>query len=119
METTADNAFRIPAVQCKTCDVGALQRLTRYRLSPVVVTIGYILLLPSFAGIAWGLFLLALAMRGFTSGDSAGAVLGFAMAAVAASIAFVSFLGGLLGWLLVMKKTVLACDHCGATVAAT
>jgi hypothetical protein len=30
-----------------------------------------------------------------------------------------SFVGGLLGWLLVMKKQVLQCSHCGATVAAS
>lgn len=30
-----------------------------------------------------------------------------------------SFVGGLLGWLLVMKKRLLQCSHCGATVAAS
>ena len=28
-----------------------------------------------------------------------------------------SLVGGLLGWLLIMKKSVLQCDNCGATVA--
>jgi hypothetical protein len=31
----------------------------------------------------------------------------------------VSFVGGLLGWLLVMKKKVLHCTNCGAVVAAS
>ena len=30
-----------------------------------------------------------------------------------------SFVGGLLGWLLVMRKTVLQCFRCGAVVAAS
>jgi len=30
-----------------------------------------------------------------------------------------SLVGGLLGWLLVMKKDVLQCGHCGAVVAAS
>jgi hypothetical protein len=34
-------------------------------------------------------------------------------------IIITSFVGGLLGWLLVMKKTVLRCTHCQAVVAAS
>lgn len=30
-----------------------------------------------------------------------------------------SFVGGLVGWILVMKKRVLQCNRCGATVAAS
>jgi len=29
------------------------------------------------------------------------------------------FMGGLFGWLLIMKKKILQCDHCSATVAAS
>lgn len=29
------------------------------------------------------------------------------------------FVGGLVGWLLVMKKKILQCDHCSAVVAAS
>ena len=32
--------------------------------------------------------------------------------------AILSFIGGLLGWILVMKKRVLACNRCGATIDA-
>lgn len=46
-----------------------------------------------------------------------------AAAAVGAGVALffiaVSFVGGLLGWLLVMKKKVLQCMSCEATVAAS
>lgn len=34
-------------------------------------------------------------------------------------IILVSFIGGLLGWLLVMKKWVLQCNRCSAAVAAS
>lgn len=34
-------------------------------------------------------------------------------------LAIASFVGGLLGWLLIMRKRVLQCSVCGATVAAS
>lgn len=34
-------------------------------------------------------------------------------------IMIASFVGGLLGWLLIMRKTVLQCFRCGAVVAAS
>ena len=37
---------------------------------------------------------------------------GFSIFVVVASL-----VGGLLGWLLIMKKSVLQCDNCGGTVA--
>ena len=40
-------AKRIP---CKTCEVGRLKKRRRYRMSGVVVAIGYIMLLPSLLG---------------------------------------------------------------------
>jgi hypothetical protein len=38
---------------------------------------------------------------------------------LAISLGIASFVGGLLGWLLVMKKRVLQCDVCGAVVNAS
>lgn len=37
----------------------------------------------------------------------------------AIGLGIASFVGGLLGWLLVMKKRVLQCDYCGAVVNAS
>ena len=34
-------------------------------------------------------------------------------------LAVIFFIGGLLGWLLVMKKKVLICTHCSAVVPAS
>jgi hypothetical protein len=54
------------------------------------------------------------------SGAMAGTAIGGATV-MGGSICFgtASFIGGLLGWLLVMRKKVLQCDRCGAVVAAS
>jgi len=51
----------------------------------------------------------------------AGAVgcLGACGTGMAATIGVLSFVGGLLGWLLVMKKRVLACSSCSAVTNAS
>lgn len=46
-------------------------------------------------------------------------VLGFIGSGLALIVAISSFVGGLLGWLLVMKKKVLQCSVCGAVVNAS
>jgi len=39
-------------IPCKTCEAGQLKKRKRYRMSGVVVLIGYIILIPSLLGIA-------------------------------------------------------------------
>jgi hypothetical protein len=46
----------VASIQCKTCDVGELVLERRYRMSGVVVAIGYILLIPSVLGILASVF---------------------------------------------------------------
>ena len=41
-------------IKCKTCDTGTMIRKKKYRMSGVVVTIGYILLIPSIFGMLVG-----------------------------------------------------------------
>jgi len=54
------------------------------------------------------------------SASMAGAGVGAVLAGGMAIFVFVSSLvGGLLGWLLVMKKKILQCTNCGAVVAAS
>lgn len=49
-----------------------------------------------------------------------GAGAGIAVAGgVAVALGLASLVGGLLGWLLTMRKKVLQCDNCGAVVAAS
>src|SRR3989454_5561614 len=42
------------AIKCKTCDSGTLVQRKKYRMSGVVVLIGYILVIPSILGILVG-----------------------------------------------------------------
>ncbi len=50
------------------------------------------------------------------AGSGCAAACGTGMASIGAVL---SFVGGLVGWLLIMKKRVLQCNSCGATVAAS
>jgi len=109
----------LPVVRCKTCDVGVLQRIRKYRMSGVVVAIGYILLIPSVLGVlfsALGFIRMVTLMPSTTGAVTAGATIA---GGVFIFFGVFSLVGGLLGWLLVMKKDVLQCGHCGAVVAAS
>jgi len=163
-------------IPCKTCETGHLAKRKKYRMSGVVVLIGYILLVPSLLGIAgatMGVVATGSATTQVTdsmqreaqeklrsagvsaklvekvanhetviaeelgqltdaqrrvvrqvelelSAKTVGAGAGVALAGGASFLLGVlSLVGGLLGWLLVMKKTVLQCNSCGAVVAAS
>lgn len=55
-----------------------------------------------------------------TSATKVGAGAGVLLAGGFSVFIFVaSFVGGLLGWLLIMRKRVLQCSRCSATVAAS
>jgi hypothetical protein len=56
------------AIKCKTCDAGTLQPRKKYRMSGIVVFIGYILLIPSIMGILFGV----IGLFGAGSAGSAG-----------------------------------------------
>lgn len=158
---------------CKVCDNGKLGKKRVYRMSGIVVFIGYILCIPSIFGMLFGvLFLYASskqnsvdfinermrhdlmganipsqiienAMTGNPIKESdiaklsdkqkntldlavntrnsreIGAKAGKGIAAAGSIFIMVfSLVGGLLGYLLIMKKTVLKCSNCGATVNA-
>lgn len=165
-----------PVIQCKTCDVGRVEGKTTYRMSGIVVAIGYILLIPSILGILFSVLLLfatgkaradsssslrtvavkTIRESGVSSGiaeksvsgqpltelektslspdqdraiesaqrmmtyGTAGTGFGIALAGGAALFfGVVSLVGGLLGWLLIMKKKILQCNNCGAVTAAS
>jgi hypothetical protein len=111
----------VPGINCKVCDRGVLVRKKRFRMSGPAVAIGFILLIPSVLGILFSAFILfAVAVGvGHDAGnpDVAGA------AAIGTGIAiFIGvgcFVGGLLGWLLIMRKRVLQCNVCEAVVNAS
>jgi hypothetical protein len=105
---------------CKTCDRGTLIPTKIRRLSGPAVAIGYILLIPSILGIAvCAILLIAFAIAGpaLAGSDPFLAIIisgGGVLAEILAGVG--CFIGGLIGWLLVMKKHVLQCDSCGAVV---
>lgn len=117
--------------RCNTCGAGSLIRKKKYRMSGPVVVIGYILILPSILGILISvfIFLAALAAGGSTAANAAASANASSAAGVAVGTAIgggialflglASLVGGLLGWLLIMKKRVLECNVCSATVSAS
>jgi hypothetical protein len=107
---------------CKICDRGTLMPRKIRRLSGPAVAIGYILLIPSILGMAACAILLIVSLFAGVAGAAHGSALAAAFAGIG-TIALVyigicSFVFGLVGWLLVMKKHVLQCDNCGAVVDA-
>jgi hypothetical protein len=104
----ADYEHPIP---CKVCDRGTLERNTKYRLAGPAVVIGYILLVPSVIGMLCALALSAFVLAKSTRSSAITGFVGFTLIA--------SLVGGLLGWLLVMKKRVLQCSTCRAVVNAS
>ena len=79
-------------IECEVCGSGTLRQRRVYRMSWIVVLIGYVLLLPPVL------------MASFLRRDGPS---GFLLAAACLG-------SGLLGWLLVRKKRVLACSNCRA-----
>lgn len=163
-------------IRCKTCDTGELLKRKKYRMSGIVVFIGYILLVPSVLGILVGGIMLVATGAGTgaamdsiqskaqsklkeagisrvittkildsqplseadrtglnysqrqvvdkvkleISAGTVGAGLGVTMAGgVSVFVMISSLVGGLLGWLLIMKMKVLQCTHCGVIAAAS
>lgn len=105
-------------IRCKVCEKGMLTPQRIHRMSGPAVVIGYILLIPSIMGIFMCVLTLiasANAAHDFPGqgGPQAGCLGG--CLGVGGLIAF--FVGGLLGWLLVMKKDVLKCGVCGSVIA--
>jgi len=87
------------------------------KFSGVVRTIGGILLIPSFLGIAFAalMFFSAMATTAQVRDDTGGA--GIAMGFIVIMcliIGVVSLVGGLLGWLLLMNRNVWKCMRCDA-----
>jgi hypothetical protein len=120
--TPRDTLRKIVHSGCPACGGKDLLKQNVYRLSGPAVVIGYILLIPSFIGIvinAIGLFVVGASMGimeivdGEGSACCAGGLLG--IGPVVALI--LCFVGGLLGWILIMKKKVIVCRSCKTIVS--
>ncbi len=90
-----------------------------YRMSPVVVGIGYLLLVPPILGMAFFALLILGGTLGALSAGNGGTAAGAGFLGVGLCGFVSSLISGLLGFLLVMKKKILRCNHCGATIAAS
>ena len=86
-------------LDCKACNNSKTMYPTKItKMSPVVVAVGWILTFPSILGL-----LVAIMLFGGSVANSANGI-GIGVAFI---IALFSFVGGLLGYLLIMKKNVL------------
>ncbi|MGP8174569.1 MAG: hypothetical protein ACLP7O_08485 [Terracidiphilus sp.] len=107
---------------CKICDRGTLMPRKIRRLSGPAVAIGYILLIPSISGMAACAILfigaLIVGVVGAAHGSGILAALAGGGSLAILYVAILCFVGGLVGWLLIMKKHVLQCVYCGAVVDA-
>jgi|WetSurMetagenome_2_1015567.scaffolds.fasta_scaffold165539_3 hypothetical protein len=95
------------------------------RMSIVVRVIGWLIAIPSIIGVVISAITLITsvlagghaAMSGVASGDTTGAVVGAGVGMVATGISIFfgifSLIGGLVGYLLIMKKKVYKCTVCG------
>jgi hypothetical protein len=99
-----------------------------HRLSGPAVAIGYILLIPSLCGMAFAVLLWVLSTAGLVSNENLAtnseelAATGWLVgcgSVVFGSLFVASLVGGLVGWLLVMRKSVLKCENCGAEVTTS
>jgi hypothetical protein len=110
--------IKLPPPKCKVCDNGNLIKKEVYRLSWPVVIIGYLLLIPSMACIV----LLALGTGStWLMLLSEPDLLVASMFAGGFTVLFViipMLVSSLLGWLLIMKKKILQCSYCSATISA-
>lgn len=108
-------------ITCKTCDKGAMVKASVFRMSTPVVVIGHVLLIPSILGmlacavpIIFAIIALFAAPR-----EHAGDAFGISLVGGVFVFGFISsMVGGVFGWLLVMRKKILRCVNCGATVDA-
>lgn len=114
-------------ISCKVCDRGALIHRRTYRMSAPVVFIGYVLITPAIAVIfvAAVFAVLSALIGGAIVGSSntellalKGTALAFLGTGYALIVAIFAMVAALLGWLLIMKKTVLQCTTCGAIIDA-
>jgi hypothetical protein len=99
--------------RCQTCGSGTLRLEKTYRMSTPVVAIGYIILVPSLLWII-GCVTTMFRLSALPSSDGSSMATGMLF-----FLAVLGFVSGLLGWLLIMKKKVLRCTHCSATVQAS
>lgn len=100
---------------CDSCDTGKMVQSQAYRWGGVAAAIGYVLLIPAVLGVPLGIYMFVDTNTGPPrSGDVNIAGMGAGCAGI---MILASLVGGILGLVLIRKKTILECDACGAVVA--
>jgi hypothetical protein len=109
-------------LDCNACKTTASMNPTKIgKFSSIVRTIAVLLLIPSFLGMGVaGLMLLSLIMStsstpaATSDAAAAGQAIGFGLVfVVIAIVGILSLVGGLLGWLLLLNRSVYKCMRCG------
>jgi len=88
-------------------------------MSGPAVVIGYIFLVPSVLGMLFSALMFLVSLSAAGGDDKGGAGVAVIGGGFAIFTGLVCFIGGLVGWLLVMKKRVLQCSVCSAVVNAS
>lgn len=109
-------------LDCNACRTGQSMVATKIgKFSGVVRTIGVILLIPSFLGIGLALLMFVSMIMGSANAitpksdaEAAGQAVGFGIVFIFVLIVGIgSLVGGLLGWLLLLNRSVYKCLRCG------
>lgn len=113
----------IPQIDCSTCKTTNSMKPTKIgKFNGFLRFIGYLIAIPSVIGVFFAVLMLvgvgsatnevmtAAQSDGEAAGAAIGATLGFGFSALLGGSALI---GGVLGWILLMKKKVFKCVNCG------
>jgi len=93
-------------IDCHACKLeGAMMAAEVDRFPPFIRFLGYILVIPSFVGVFFASLAFGASMS--MGGESSLSLTMFAILVCA------SLVGGLVGWLLLLRKKVYRCGRCG------
>ena len=96
-------------LNCKACDQEKTMAPTKInKFSPIVVLIGWILVIPSILGMFWAFS----SIFALGTSELSETVIGFGAIIAFCFIGIPSLVMGLLGYLLIMKKKVFKCIKC-------
>ena len=112
-------AARLGGATCRVCQQpGSLEIRKIHRFSTPVVVIGWLILIPTFLGMSCGTIgLVGAGGMAAQSAQSGGPTVGAYAGGLSLFVLISSFMGGLLGYLLIMKKKVITCGRCGSVQA--
>ena len=114
------SGFKLDCQACKNTDVMVPTKISK--MSPIVVLIGWVLVLPSIFGILVSTMIFfssisagaEVAAKAVNDAEAAGAAIGTGLGmGFAVFFGVSSLISGLLGYLLIMKKKVFKCSVCG------